>query len=61
MRKTVDGKMVPISHYPNVPLDAPLPSMAKPISKEEAFKMQAQGYDITDEEIQNLKEIFLKN
>lgn len=54
LRKTVDGKMVPISHYPHVPLDVPLPSLAKPISKKEALKLKAQGYDITDEEIAEL-------
>ena len=54
LRKTVDGRMVPISHYPNVPLDVPLPSLAKPISKKEALKLKAQGYDITDEEIAEL-------
>ena len=54
LRKRVDGKMVPKSHYPNVPLDVPLPSLAKPISKKEALKLKAQGYDITDEEIAEL-------
>ena len=48
--------MVPKSHYPEVPLDVPVGVMFKPISKEKALKMKAQGYDITDEEIEMLDE-----